>query len=146
MCDREGRNYLHQVQESFHEQQRKQKRDMVVAKEDVFQAQLEVLGDLLAHRHAVTGVVKIIRLERREDDLVLAVVPREHAQDGMRGAELLEDIERQRDVPWRGEHGIPKHKAEQALAVIRLRDDGARSFGPDGWKGPRRIRLHADSG
>src|SRR4051812_43835062 len=106
---------------------------MVVAEEDMFYAELEILRQLLPDRRAKSRVIKVIWLKAREDDFVFVPVPNESAQHGMRRAQLLEEIKRERYILRGAQHRVPKSETQQALAVLALRDGRAVSVWP-GWR------------
>ena len=93
--DRERGDDLQQVEKPPHEQQREEKRDVIVAEKDVAEAEPKVFAKLLEGGHAVAGVEKIVRLKAREDDFIFASVPDEGAQHDMPLAQGAKEIEGQ---------------------------------------------------
>src|SRR6266496_2555523 len=102
---------------------------MIVTEENVLHAELEVLRQLVGHRSAIAGVVKIIRLEPRKDDFVLMPVPNKRPKDRVCAAKLLEKIKGDRHVLRRAQHWIAKGEGHQPLAVFALWN-GAVHIGP----------------
>src|SRR5207248_2335589 len=115
-----GRDDFQQIHEPPYEQQGQQESDMVVAEEDMFYAEFEVLSDLLSQRNDAARVVEIIRLEAREDDFVFVPIPVERAQYGVGFTQLLEEIESQRHIFRRAQEWIAKRNIDKALTEVAL--------------------------
>src|SRR6185436_11618566 len=65
--DGEGGDDLEQISKPFDEQQGEKKSNVIVAKENMLHAELEVLLQLVAQGRNATGVVKVVRFKSGKD-------------------------------------------------------------------------------